>query len=321
MNKKKRYIILSILLLFICVLLFAPITFGIKRQISISIPVMRVAVQVSDLKNWPHWDNALKDSGGVPIKMSPATNVVGAWLQTNDRRLDVTQYTPSFVVVQETKGSSTVYHEVFVKADSNVNKTIVVWIDNFSLLTWLREEIFPVHHTEENLQHLKNYLEDPKQYYGFDIHVGKVIDTLLLSKLDVCLKTQRNQLMASLYQQIFDYAKACNITLPANTPRMANFVELGKDSLKILVGVPVNKKVPSAKGVTFLEMPTLGKAAIAHYSGDYKGIKKLYTAMSQYMFDNHLQQVAAPYERYLTDPRTSQDSLQMKIDLYCPLFY
>lgn len=321
MNKKKRYIILSLLLLFICILLFAPITFGIKRQISISKPVMRVAVQVSDLKNWLHWNSSLKDSGGVQVKMSPETNVAGAWLQTRDQRLEVTQYTPSFVVVQETKGSSRVFHEVFVQADSNLNKTTVVWIDNFSPLSWVREKIFPSQHAEENLQDLKNYLEDVKQYYGFDIHVGRVIDTLVLSKLAVCLKTQKIQVMASMYQQIFDYAKVCNISVPANTPRMAHFSELGNDSLKIVVGVPVIKKVPSADGVSFLEMPTLGKAAIAHFSGDYKDIKKLYTALNQYMFDNYLQQVAAPYERYMTNPRTSQDSLKMVIDLYCPLFY
>ena len=321
MNKKKRYIILSLLLLFICILLFAPITFGIKRQISISKPVMRVAVQVSDLKNWLHWNNSLKDSGGVQVKMSPETNVAGAWLQTRDRRLEVTQYTPSFVVVQETNGSSRVFHEVFVQADSILNKTTVVWIDNFSPFSWVKEKIFPTQHAEENLQDLKNYLEDVKQYYGFDIHVGRVIDTFVLSKLAVCLKTHKNEVMASMYQKIFDYAKACNISVPANTPRMAHFSELGNDSLKIVVGVPVIKKTPSADGVSFLEMPTLGKAAIAHFLGDYKDIKKLYTALNQYMFDNHLQQIAAPYERYMTNPQTSQDSLKMVIDLYCPLFY
>src|ERR1700729_1869064 len=137
MNKKKTFITLSVLVLLICFLFLAPLTFGIKRQISISIPVMRVAVQVSDLKNWPHWNNTLEETDGAPIRMSPVTNEIGAWLQTSDRRLYVTQYTPSFVVVQETVGSSSVYHEVFVKADSNVNKTIVVWIDNFTPMAWI----------------------------------------------------------------------------------------------------------------------------------------------------------------------------------------
>jgi effector-binding domain-containing protein len=74
------------------------------------------------------------------------------------------------------------------------------------------------------------------------------------------------------------------------------------------------------KNLSVLEMPSGGKILTGYYEGDYEGFKKLYAAMDRYVGDKGLKLIAVPYERYLTDPRSIQDSLHMKIGIYFLVF-
>jgi effector-binding domain-containing protein len=67
-------------------------------------------------------------------------------------------------------------------------------------------------------------------------------------------------------------------------------------------------------------MPSHGKLLVGFYEGSYTGLKKLYTAMNRYIVDKQLEIIAAPYERFLTNPVSSYDSLHMKIELCYPIF-
>jgi effector-binding domain-containing protein len=66
-------------------------------------------------------------------------------------------------------------------------------------------------------------------------------------------------------------------------------------------------------------MPSHGKMLIGYYQGDYAGLKKLYVAMDNYVFDKHLHIIASPYEKYFTNPQSAQDSMHMKIELHYPI--
>jgi effector-binding domain-containing protein len=67
-------------------------------------------------------------------------------------------------------------------------------------------------------------------------------------------------------------------------------------------------------------MPRMGRMLVGKFEGDYKNIKLLYNSVERYIADKHLKKVAMPYEKYLTDPHTPQDSLRMKVEVYFPIF-
>ncbi len=319
---KRKFVVIAsiVLILLFGFLFFAPIEFGIKKQISIKASIIDVAKQITDLRNWPHWNTTLKKQDTSLFQFSNSTNNVNSFLRFNNREYRIIQQNAVFVVVRENnEKEKPVYHSLYAFPDSFGRSTNILWIKNVSPFTWLKEKIKPSGKVEADLNSLKNFMEDPQQFYGFNIHVGPVVDSLVITKSATSLKTNVPRTISGLYKNIFEYAKENNIYVPENFPRMANFYPINKDSVKIMAGISVNKKAPNKNGITFLEMPSHGKMLIGEYEGDYAGLKKLYAAMNKYFTDKRLQLIAAPYEKYLTDPQSAQDSLHMKIEIYYPI--
>jgi effector-binding domain-containing protein len=240
-------------------------------------------------------------------------------LRTNDDQYYVVSKNAANIIVKEENAGKQIYHSIFVFPDSNIDMTHVVWIENLSPFAWAKEKIYPTGNIEKNLQNLKNYFEDTKQYYGLEIQIQPVTDTLVLTKTITTSKKNQINALANLYKNIIAYSDENDLGVNANTPRMANFYEINKDSVKIMAGIPVNKKASAKNDFSYMEMPSHGKILTGFYEGDYAGFKRSYSNMNRYIFDKRLKPVAIPYERYLTNPKTREDSLHMKIELCFPV--
>jgi effector-binding domain-containing protein len=319
--KKRILLIVSLIIVVVfCFLLFAPITFRIQKQIIITAPLIKVANEVTDLKNWLHWNIGLKTKDTSSFKMSEKTNNNNAWLRTDNDEYNIVNENAADITVKEKNAGKEIYHSIFVFPDSNIKVTRVLWIEKLTPVNWLKEKSDPSVNIEANLESLKNYLEDVKQYYGFDIQLQKIKDTLVIAKITVASKTNQQKTLADLYKDILAYANKNDLGINDTTPRMVNFYEINKDSVKIMAAIPVNKKAPLINDLSYLEMPSHGKLLVGFYEGSYTGLKKLYTAMNRYIVDKQLEIIAAPYERFLTNPVSSYDSLHMKIELCYPIF-
>jgi effector-binding domain-containing protein len=317
--KKKILLIVSLTIVVVfCFFLFAPITFGIKKQIIISAPIIKVANEVTDLKNWTHWNAALKAIDSSLIRSSEKTDN-NSWLRANNDQYDVVSKNAANIIVKEENAGKEIYHSIFVFPDSNTDMTHVVWIENLPPFAWVKEKISPAGNIEKNLQDLKNYFEDTRQYYGADIRIQPPTDTLVLTKIITTSKKDQIIVLADLYKKIIAYSNENNLGINENTARMANFYEINKDSVKVLAAIPVKKRVPLKNNFSYMDLPPNGKILTAFYEGDYAGFKKLYSAMNRYIYDKHLKTVAIPYEKYFTDPKSASDSLHMKIELCFPV--
>jgi effector-binding domain-containing protein len=319
---KKKFLLVTslIIIVFICFFLVSSVTFRIKREIIIGAPIINVSGEVTDLKNWFHWNLELKNKDISLFKMSAQTNRNDSWLRTNDNTYRIVSDNAASIIVKEDNSGKEMVHSIFVFPDSNVMVTQVLWEENLTPFNWLKEKLHPSDHVEANLKSLKNYLEDVKQYYGFDIQSKTVLDSLVITKITITPKANRIKALANLYKDIFSYANKNNLGINDATPRMVNFYEINKDSVKIMAGVPVNKKAPLSENISYVQMPAHGKMLVGYYEGDYTGFKKIYGAMNKYIFDNRLEVIAAPYERFLTNPVSARDSLHMKIELCYPTF-
>ena len=319
--KRKFVIITSIILILIfCFLFFAPIEFGIKKQISIHASIIDVTKQITDLHNWPHWNTALKKQDTSLFQFSNITNNINSFLRFNHRQYTIVQQNGAFVIVKENnENARPVYHSLYAFPDSLGTSTNILWVKNVSPFAWIKEKLNSSGEIEADLTSLKNFMEDPNQYYGFPLRIQFIPDSFIITKNAVTSKNNQTKTLAQLYSSIKEYAAANNIQINPNDPRIANYYNLNNDSVKITAGIPVSKKAPAKNDITYMEMPPRGRALVGYYEGDYTGLKKLYAAVNKYYVDKHLQSIAAPYEKYLTNPQSTQDSLHMKIEIYYPV--
>jgi len=319
MKKRIWILIVCLIVLVISFLLWAPVHFGIKKEIVIRIPIYNVSGKLTNLRNWKQWYPSLKNKDSSSFIYSSTTNQTNSSLQAGGHLYTIVNTNPAYILVKdEAENGNTDYHAFYAFPDSMGIATRVSWIKSVSPFNWLKELIHPDTNMKDGLNNLKKSLEDPAEFYGFPISVGPVTDTIVATKTAVAKEADKIATLRKLYMEINQYTKQNNIT--PGSIRIANFSFQSQGNLKISAGIPASRKGPEKNGITYLEMPRGGKMLIGQYEGPYSGLTKLYTAMEKYITDKQLHKVAIQYERYLTDPLSADDSLHMKIEIYYPIY-
>jgi effector-binding domain-containing protein len=295
--KKKSVIILAsvLVLIFICVLLSTQ--FGIKneREIIVSKPILEVSPVLTDLKNWSYWFEGADKYQFHVISSNPAGVTVKAE-QANIQSIYIVSAYP----------------------DSISSNTHIRWTTLTSGFDWLKQKLFfPADNPELRLGELKGYFENTKAFYGFDINMGKVEDSLVLTKDTMVRKAELTTALGQLFKELQDYANKAHLRTNIDSCRMATFYDEKQDSIHIAAGIPIASRVSLVQdGIRLLEMPAKGKILVGKYQGPYKDLSTLYRAMRKYIFDKQFVVAGAPYEKFLSSPR---DSLNMKIELHFPV--
>jgi effector-binding domain-containing protein len=101
---------------------------------------------------------------------------------------------------------------------------------------------------------------------------------------------------------------------------IADIRPAGKDSLRMMIGLPVNKPAVSAQNVIFMQLPAHGRMLVGYYTGKYGGRDKLYLAMKTYLTDHHLASPEDPYEKYLDDKIPANDSSLVHLQVNFPIY-
>lgn len=299
MNKRSVVIFAAVLILLITgILLSTQLAIKREKEVVVSTPIIEVSPVVTDLKNWPDW---FAGAAGYQFHL----------INTN----------PAGVTVNSKRGSIQSIYIISAYPDSIPSKTHLKWTTLMSGFDWLKEKCFFIDDNPgSRLVELKKYFESTKTFYGFDINMEKVEDTLVLTKDATVKKIEMEASLRQLYQELQDYASKEHLSTNIDSCRMATFYDERGDSLHVAAGIPVSGRIsPGQDGIRVLEMPPQGKMLVGRYQGPYKDLPRLYSAMRKYIFDKKLIVVGAVYEKYLSKGTSSGDSLNMKIELHFPV--
>ncbi len=317
MRRKILFIIFSLLVIVTGFLIWKPVRLEIKKEISVNEPVEYAGCPFTDLRQWKNWNVEFSTLDSARMRYSDRSSGVNASLRSGDNIYTITETNPVYVQVRADLGGTKEYHFIQAVSDSLDRTTRVVWIRSLPLFGWLRERFFTGKEMDQSLRNLKYIIEDSLRLYGFPISIETVKDTLVVTKVASCAKKDKIVSLGRMYHSIFEYAKKKDV--PLSNCRMANFSLSGRDSIRISAGIPTTKKGFSDQQISILEMPSHGRMLVGHYEGPYSGLGRLYAAMERYSRDKRLLKVAMVYEKYLTDPKTAEDSLHMRIEIYFPI--
>jgi|GEM_PF-3162056 len=262
MNRRAALIILVLLLAVGTVIVFRH-SFTVSSSVHIDAPLDIVAPQVSVLQNWQRWYGQ-----GV-------------------ERLSRVSGGPVSIVVRDT--GQVFEQAVGVVPEMDGRSTRVVW--SRPVTVWqriTRADTSMVH----QLAALKEYIEDPRSYYGFDIRIRPVTDTLFAVSearvAEAAVAARRPVLLRALqaYLRVHAGIAGSDSVITGYEPVSGGLVHL-------VVGIPAARRGPEVDSVRFLALPRGGRLL----SGvcDSGRLAALRHAMDRYVADKRLQLVAIPF--------------------------
>jgi len=263
---KKKIVLVIMGLIIVAALVVAwGFSFTESRSVTIDAPVDIVAPQVSGLPNWKKWYG--EDAG----------------------RLSFVSGGPVSIVVRDTGRS---FEEaVAVVPQMDGRSTRVVW--SRPVTVWQRlagADAGMTHH----LAALKNYIEDARSYYGFDIHIRQVTDTLFATRDDRVAEAAVAARRVALLERLEGYLRA-HPEMKCKDSVITGYESISGGQVHLVVGIPVDRRMLEADSVRFLTLPRGGRLLSGECGGDSVGLEALKRAMDRYVADKRLQLVAIPF--------------------------
>ena len=318
--KKKLFITCCCFLaVLVLLLLKGSFTFKIAATIAISRPIDEVAIEFTDLKNWPHWHPDLAGRNPDSLHYSESTEEVNAFIiTTGGPEFTLTAVNPAGIVYKEKFNNKITHHSLLASSDSLGRTTRVSGTSFVNAWDWLKEKTVRKNKLKKELQSLKIFLENPLTFYGFPIHIEPVSDTLIMTFQKIIPIGETNLPFQQVYQELTDYARINKLLYKPY--RYLSIKGIDNHSFRLAMGIPVNKKVKATKDIRFLEMPAGGRLLVGSTTGSPSTIKELYAALERYMGDKGLKRVAEPLEKYEDFPRSAEDSLHISVEVQIPIY-
>jgi hypothetical protein len=312
---KRISLLIFALLILITVAAFIP--FNNTDAVKVNSSYFNCYQQLTNAESWKKWQPAIKtavnnsaakytvthNADGFKIKISGGTFFVKQQYSVNllvSSRLNNDSFDYSYTLVPDTAGLSTT---IMVSFKTNAFKYFIAQLNENEL-------------KKTSIYDFKRYMEDPLSFYGFDIMPVNLPEKNIVVKSKTIPANTIFSEALDLQNQLHSYILQKHLTPQAET--MVQFITKSKDSLQMLVGIPVNSAFKADQGFAFMHIPAT-RALTADYNGRYSSKLKIYNAVQGYFQDKLLHPKIAPLEIFREKfPVKVADSVRFK--LIYPIF-
>ena len=306
----KRQFIAPLLILAILLSGFIPVTH--TQSVSINAPFFNIYQQINTPANWLKWQPQLKAfSRNLKIDSSKS----GFAIKSNSFEVNLQRIGIGEFIVTETTPQKTNTFSYTILPETSTERTVCVIKTKTNVYGYLWSGLKDRQSVRSPLSDLKNYLEDTRQYYGFLIEKKQMANKLMAVKRgryqmsDVYSQTQRSM------NEVYKFIKGSNLKI-AGALQLQTF-KAGQDSVEVMIGLPVNRKVPVTNEIQYMNIPG-GNVLVGSFKGKYENKQKLYLAMRQYVNDNYLHTVILPMEIFKGDKLPVSDSTVVTMQVIIP---
>jgi effector-binding domain-containing protein len=312
----KKNVIIILLVLVVFVIFFLP--FKQQQTINIHTNYFIAFQQLQKPENWKNWQPDLykawkKDSSQVKIvKKSKGFSIEAPEITFNVNTAEGF----AFKVDKKNGGKNSTY--TYVAIPNNRNGSALILVITRSNLFQSACNFFSKNLNKSDIFYLKNYLEDTRLFYGFEIKNITVTDSnVVVMKKVVAAKNKLNEI-AQIQLALKDFIQKHQ--LKEVQPVIADIRDAGHDSIRIMIGIPVDKRSVSAGKVEFMYIPRGGRMLTGIYTGKYGGRQRLYAAMKSYLTDHNLATPEDPYEKYLDNKIPVSDTSMVRLQVNFPIY-
>ena len=172
---------------------------------------------------------------------------------------------------------------------------------------------------QKMLDILKEHYSTTQNIYGLMINKQHVKDSLLMFR---SLNSKGIPSTSIIYSQINELKKyvtqyGANIT---GNP-MLNITTNDSTNYLVKIALPIDKQLPENKEIYFRKMLGMGNILKATVTGGNGSINNAFTAMDNFIHDNHLVSPAIPFQSLVNDRIAIPDSNKWVTNIYFPYMY
>jgi effector-binding domain-containing protein len=281
------------------------------NSVSIRSNYFDVCQQLMQADNWKRWEPEINGNAADQVHTQHFGSAF--LIETPDQLFNITSISANTFKVIVTR-NHVGHHYFYTVAPGIKNNDATVIIDaKTNVFKWLIAQFQPSAQPAALMLSLKSFMENPKQYYGFNISEKNVTESYFAVKKETISTKHKFPEIRKAAEELNTFIGENNIK--AIQPVSGSYYPHKVDSLQILIGIPVNKQISSTSDITFMRMPG-GKVIVGDYAGKYNERQKIYTAMEKYMQDHSLLKQVAPFERYLNNkvPESDTDIVNMQVN-------
>lgn len=313
----KKFLLVIICLVIIFLLLyFIPVT--ANNDVVIKNNFDNVLSFFSKPANWEKWHPVVKELSSKKENafqfVQDSSNHCFKFLNHEDS-LIVSVINPLLYDVQQySKKSFSSYSYIILPSINTTNSITVRVTQKVPLLFYL----FPSLHSSEGKEaglSLKEYLENPKEFYGYDIKIQNVTDTVFVTEMLTISAKNIFTILSEEFPKLDSFVK--NHALSQTNFYSVSYISKG-DSIQLILGIPVNKFIRSDTKISCVNIPK-GRMLTGTYEGKFSDKKKIYEAFEKYVRDHSFENVGATFESYYNNELPLHDSSTVKFKLYYPI--
>ncbi|MFC0514909.1 hypothetical protein ACFFGT_11895 [Mucilaginibacter angelicae] len=302
--------VLIILVLALAVFCLIPSKINFNYAVTIEASDAVTAKFLTHQNNWDRW--------------WPGTKISDTHYRYNDIDFNIGKLTNSGAELTIQKGklnlNSTINYlatnegEVKITWNASIKKgtgSFPPLVDNFKL-PGIEKQI------EAISKHLKLFLENEKNAYGYKIYLKAAQDTVLLTSTTL---SSFYPSIPDIYNIIGDLKKQANAGKAEETNYpMMNVTKITENQYQVSVAIPINKSIPPSAKTAINNIPKGGNLLVADVQGGANTVKDALEQIKIYMKDHRLISPAMPFESLITDRSVEKDTSKWITKIYYPIF-
>lgn len=285
-----------------------------KKEILVNSSVSRVQKEISSIYSIAKWYLPFNTSDTSLIKKT-GNNI----LSINSDSLIITSLTglSARYKIIENKNSGSIALDVTADTAGHSKVTLSYRSSLWAKITGSDPIIT---NAEKSLLHLKEYFEDTKKMYGYQMEVIELTDTTFLFTSKVVANHTKKDALKSTYESLIKYAQEKDMNFTGT--RIFYTSPFGNDSTHLFLGVGISNTSNAllTGDYTLKKMPYKGHLLSAFYQGSFGNVNKVLEAMERFKADNEMTTMAIPFVKLLTENADFDDSQVIQARAYYPVF-
>lgn len=311
----KRKIITSIVLLMGSFFLFYVIFFQaeFKETIHLPLPILTVTEQFKNPKNLQKWFAPFDIGGSISFDSSNKKISNGEYqVQIKNQSL----YSSLLIYSNSKKEKQFIISALPDTAKNSITSLYIIYKSSY-FKKWFGQDDL-TKNALSSFNNFREYIEDSKRVYGYEIKPVKVVDTLFLFERKTVQQVDKRHEMKSIFENLIAYAAKNNLGYNGN--RIFYSQKTGDNiTLFASIGITREIEIPENAAVEIKRMPFEKKLLEATYQGAFGESNKVFDALEKFINDHYLATMGIPYQKFISDGYDFADDQVVQMKVYYPI--